>query len=592
MLLMLTATLCCRAAVETTDISTWDNAIYIEPSKGQIGTTFDIILRVRSEIICSGYQTDITLPEGVSVAGLTTYIVSSKNLAGAVQKSGAYRVLHSKTVNADDYDWEPGDYEVIKISLTASPSCVAGDYPITFANNVLASETGNAGTDRKPATATCQLTLTDEPVYDEGYSLGVKPMSVRAGLTHDDAAPENSTWLFVSATNAAAASQLEFTIGLPDGVSVGTYESKKKTYTDPYYASDVEFAADDLPDMTDNGDGTYSVVATLPLAAGTADYIKIPLVTEANLAPGIHDVNLYDVEFTVTKAGYNGRTYKAAPATGALIVAGAAQTAIDVTALSGLDNTAIDVTDNPNTIIVATAGQVSNASNVVVDGTCSRLTLTDGYPFGTPVAFTATEATYSRTTSNTWGTLCLPYAVSSTASVQYYELLSSAVAADGTGTMTFTPVATVEANTPVVFRKLAAESTVSITANNSPIAATAAVTLEKNALEWTLCGSYSAASISEATEPYAFYIKDNSFYHVNTSFSVMPFHAWFRGTEANASKTRSYSIDGGDGTTAITEVDATTADPASVYDLNGRRVSAASLAPGVYIKDNKKIIIP
>ena len=86
-------------------------------------------------------------------------------------------------------------------------------------------------------------------------------------------------------------------------------------------------------------------------------------------------------------------------------------------------NVDLDLASHPNTIAVFEASGTFSGKNIVVkDGdnsyTCAELVLTDDADFYTPVAFTATNATYTRTPSvwatndgsgSGWETLCLPF---------------------------------------------------------------------------------------------------------------------------------------------------------------------------------------
>ncbi len=85
-------------------------------------------------------------------------------------------------------------------------------------------------------------------------------------------------------------------------------------------------------------------------------------------------------------------------------------------------NVDLDLASHPNAIAVFEASGTFAGKNIVVkDGdsyTCAELVLTDGADFYTPVAFTATKATYTRTPSvwakndgsgSGWETLCLPF---------------------------------------------------------------------------------------------------------------------------------------------------------------------------------------
>ena len=85
-------------------------------------------------------------------------------------------------------------------------------------------------------------------------------------------------------------------------------------------------------------------------------------------------------------------------------------------------NVDLDLASHPNTIAVFEASGTFSGKNIVVkDGnsyTCAELVLADGADFYTPVKFTATNATYTRTPSvwakndgsgSGWETICLPF---------------------------------------------------------------------------------------------------------------------------------------------------------------------------------------
>lgn len=86
-------------------------------------------------------------------------------------------------------------------------------------------------------------------------------------------------------------------------------------------------------------------------------------------------------------------------------------------------NVDLDLASHPNTIAVFEASGTFSGTNIVVkDGdnsyTCAELVLADGEDFYTPVAFTATKATYTRSpkvwatkggSGSGWETLCLPF---------------------------------------------------------------------------------------------------------------------------------------------------------------------------------------
>ena len=89
-------------------------------------------------------------------------------------------------------------------------------------------------------------------------------------------------------------------------------------------------------------------------------------------------------------------------------------TSVDATGLTNEE--AIEIsTGNPNCLIIANEGKLSNKSNVLIKGadsyTCKSLALTDANDFAAPVDFTATKAAFKRDAKgyDGWATVCLPF---------------------------------------------------------------------------------------------------------------------------------------------------------------------------------------
>ena len=231
-------------------------------------------------------------------------------------------------------------------------------------------------------------------------------------------------------------------------------------------------------------------------------------------------------------------------------------------------------------IKAAAADQFSGLTkNVIVSGTCANLEITDGAPLEVQEAFTATTATYTRSMSNAWGTIILPFALTSDEDVQFYSLKASDEA-----NMTFHKEATIAANTPVAFQKLSGDG-ITITGNNVDVVATTG-TQEDNttATGWTAEGSYTAQSIADYDGIY--YIASNKFWAADGTMTVNPFRAIFRYSGSNPVKSFSIFVDDA---TGIENLGAQEANQ-DVYDLSGRRVNT-SRKSGLYIKGGKKVII-
>jgi len=143
----------------------------------------------------------------------------------------------------------------------------------------------------------------------------------------------------------------------------------------------------------------------------------------------------------------------------------ASATCIDVTKLAAT-GISFDAA-NPNCLFIAKAGQLTNTKNVIVDGVCANLDLTDGYPFQAPAAFTATAAKFTKTVSDAgFATMVMPFAAALATGVKAYNLTgisgTSVISADADA---------IVADKPVLIE--AAEGTYNFTATSAAIAATA-----------------------------------------------------------------------------------------------------------------------
>lgn len=229
---------------------------------------------------------------------------------------------------------------------------------------------------------------------------------------------------------------------------------------------------------------------------------------------------------------------------------------------------------NPNCLITANEGIVTNAQNVIVNGTCANLVLQDGYPFKAPADFTATTATYTTTIDAEAGagTLCLPFAAAIPEGVTAYTLAyTSGDKATATAVKN-----TIPANTPVLLNG-SGEATFT--------GATAAVAATANNAAYALTGVFEKTKVAQGS-----YVLQNldggiGFYKVaSDDIYVNPFRAYLT---AQASGSR-IAISFDNVATGIQTVAAQQGDDA-VYDLQGRRVSAPT--KGLYIVGGKKVMM-
>lgn len=224
---------------------------------------------------------------------------------------------------------------------------------------------------------------------------------------------------------------------------------------------------------------------------------------------------------------------------------------------------------NPNGLVYAKAGQLTETENVIVDGTCANLVLADGHPFTAPKAFTATKAAYNMTAVATtadgkgFGTLCLPFEATTLAG-QVYKLDQGVTAG---GELYATKVTTVPANTPVL---VTAAGTYS--ADNASVAAVKATDLREGG---ELVGVYTPTQAPVGSYVLQKHSDKVAFYPVvDVQPTVKPFRAYIRPQGEAASYSMLSVVFGFDEETAIETVEtAEGVKEVSRHDAAGVRIS-------------------
>lgn len=245
---------------------------------------------------------------------------------------------------------------------------------------------------------------------------------------------------------------------------------------------------------------------------------------------------------------------------------------VDFTSFAAAQGVKVYMTQ-PNVIMTANEGQLTNEKNVVVNGVCEQLVLTDQSPLNISNEFAATSATYTRAMSNDWGTVILPYAVTSNEEVKYYELTE--VTTGASDVMTFTLVDVLEASKPGAFKKQTGAAEVTLSANNAAVAVTTDTEGVSAVDGWTMTGSYTAQTIDvtqDASHTY-YYISNDQFWHATGSLSINPFRACFKSLSASEVKNFMISLDGNQ-LTGIEEANPT-ANSLVVFGERGRLVMEA-----------------
>ena len=235
---------------------------------------------------------------------------------------------------------------------------------------------------------------------------------------------------------------------------------------------------------------------------------------------------------------------------------------------------------NPNGLVYLASGSTADGgNNVVVDGTCANLVLTDGHPFTATKSFTATNASYKMTAiaGDKFGTLMLPFAVT-TLPGKAYSLDADLNVIDGS--INGSEVTKITANSPVLVTAAG-----NYAGSNVDIAVTDA---SKQFTNGNLTGVYQSTDA-----PVGSYVLQNhdprgvAFYLVqDVQPTVKPFRAFI---PAQSSNVKSIKILFDGETTGISSIDTeSNAANETIYDLSGRKVNNAR--KGVYIINGKKIV--
>ena len=296
---------------------------------------------------------------------------------------------------------------------------------------------------------------------------------------------------------------------------------------------------------------------------------------------------------------------------------------VDLRGITSFKDIDITPSSNPNCLyLLATGAEVPSAlsgRNVVrgtsaADLTATTLALQDGYDFYTPLSFTATSVSYTRTFTlaangtSGWNTILLPFDVSNIrcefiGDVDWFHSGSDTgknfwvrnFTADGPGTVIFDYADAMTANTPYIIAVpddrwgsawQMTGRTVTFSGTSAEIKPTAECSIGGNNFKFS--GSTAGSSQKDV---YLLNAEGSSFVHADASTPVPAFRAWFTPVEISALTRPSLAI-GSPETTGINSTATITEQSVGPWlDLSGRKLNSAPMKPGCYINNGKKIVI-
>lgn len=191
--------------------------------------------------------------------------------------------------------------------------------------------------------------------------------------------------------------------------------------------------------------------------------------------------------------------------------------------------------DNKNLLIYKKPGQenihiLNMTSNIVEGDECDEYVLVDKNDISIPEAFTAKNASYTRSvSSNKYGTLSLPFDFTVDDGTKLYNF-DGFEAKDGSFIVALKPVESVEAGQPCIFKKADGASTLNINAVDVMISDAVPGTIEANGFKFI--GAFDKHTFGDPTgkdktaaSDY-YYIAQDQFWHATDYFTNNAFRAY------------------------------------------------------------------
>ena len=562
-----------------TDPSGYQNIVYAQNLTAEAGSTATLSIRLKNNLEIPGWQLDLKLPDGVTFAkgsdGRELIKLSTQRTTPqkhnvfqyAMRPDGYMRVLCASTTNAV-FDGNEG--EVATIQLDIDENLEPGDYPIVLKEVEVSDMAFKAHrADRLEATLT--VTAKSTPEYAKGYVVAIAP------LTLGDTGGESATAdiYFNVEPDVVQGKTVEFDVIFP--------EAWVKNYMVADVVKNVSLGSRfyTLTDPTENTDGSWHFVLTAKSQGkyfGKVASTKIGSFTiyqdgggdneDYAIPAGMYPIKVKNVEMK----GADGSDYTLANSSTVVTVGTPAESELELCGI--ITGEVCNALRNEESL-----KKLDLSDAVAIEG-C--LELKDGCDLIAPTnGATVAEVVYKRTLVNNWGTMCLPFEVTSDANVQYYQLKSMNESA-----MTFTPVETVAAGTPVVFRTNV--SSMELSETDAVLKSARKWSAGLAGRNWSLRGTYVAKTIDPSVgDNDIYYISRNRFVYGDVPFKVAAYRAYFETPRSADGKVFVYGIDVD--TTDIDCIENADGTVTLIYDMEGRRLN--KMRKGINIINGKKIFV-
>ena len=167
-----------RRTASNTDISTMDDAIYIEPASVCVGLNQTLSVKMKNANPVAGFEFSLQLPEGITVTGASlsnerTTSAKTSSFSHAVLDDGTVKVLcGTMTQNPETgklYTFDGNDGEVATITISVDPNMVLDNYSAIVTNAKLADADAVKTTISSDVESV--ITVSDVLVLDENSTV-------------------------------------------------------------------------------------------------------------------------------------------------------------------------------------------------------------------------------------------------------------------------------------------------------------------------------------------------------------------------------------------------------------------------------------
>jgi len=512
---------------------------------------------VENNIPIRGFQFEMTLPDGVTVID---WSLSEGRLPEGLSPTDKMDMPDS---NGSNFIWPcalnkgsqmvyftGNSGEIATITIQADASVVGGSYSVEVKDIHLSDPYGHP--DFNLEDDAFELTILS---FAEGYAVEVLPFALNEEYVDVPILMDNETDV----------KSFSFDLFIPSSfVSEEVYDGFV------FAISGFNTSSSEVP----TSEGAIHVTAERrrqnKIAAGEGTEIAtLQLYYENDIVPaGVYPITIKNIALTNT----SDESFMAAPYTTEIFVGDDPKIVPTdgVAAFHGNYGGADEFALLYNALPEGATIDLTEVSAMAEDPTTLR---TDN------VIVTTENVSYGRSMTNAWGSLCLPFAVESDENIQLYELKSVSESA-----MTFDPVASVEANMPVIFKTLGDGFTAVIANDAFDLGfATATPTTSVEAIaNWDLNGTYITETI-DVSGIQAYGLMNNEFHRFTKSLTAGAFRAWLQNNGAPMNATIRIE----DSTEGISIVEQEDGSVKLIFDMQGRQLKDAERSQ-MYIENGKK----